>query len=228
MINDLRREIIKTVRNNIGCSMLPDDEYTIMKYPKLIPLMVFNVKQYDLESFGHLMLMHTRTKMGMELLTLSFMPSAYVNLPYLLLDAMSMKKKRCVFVEYYGCGNDNLTDELLKKVYERYRNLPDYDEKDNWYVKERMPYSLIKSGEETELIEMSVKSVEAYLSSVKDAEIDLEYREKLVKFRERMIVEGNPSSKTLKLLLKEDGARTFMEEVIMPIPPKNMDLIVNH
>ena len=217
MINDLRRGIIKTVQNSIGCSPLPEDEYTIMKYPKLIPLMLFNVKQYDLEGFGHLMLMHTRTKMGMELLTLSFMPSAYVNLPYLLLDAMSMKHKRCVFVEYYGCGNDNLTDELLKNVYERYRNLPDYDEKDSWYIKERVPYSLIKTGEETELIEMSVKSVEAYLSSVKDSEIDLGYREKLEKFRERMIVEGNPSSKTLKLLLKEDGARRFMEEVIMPI-----------
>ena len=59
--------------------------------------------------------------------------------------------------------------------------------------------------------------IEAYLSSVKDSEIDLGYREKLEKFRERMIVEGNPSSKTLKLLLKEDGARRFMEEVIMPI-----------
>lgn len=32
-----------------------------------------------------------------------------------------------------------------------------------------------------------------------------------------LTVEGNPSSTTLKLLLKEEGARKFMEEIIMPI-----------
>ncbi|MCR5103189.1 MAG: hypothetical protein K6B68_01865 [Eubacterium sp.] len=217
MINRLRKEITKTVKSNTRCLTLPDDEYTIMKYPKAIPLMAFNVKRYQLDGFGHLMLMHTRTKMGMELLTLSFMPNTCVNLPYLLVDAMSMKKKKCVFIEYYGCGNDNLNDARLQNVFDEYKSLPDYEEKENWYIKERMPYSLIKSGEESELIEMATKSVEAYLASVKGAEVDAEYGEKLKAFRERMIVEGNPSSTTLKLLLKEDGARKFMEEIIMPI-----------
>ena len=62
------------------------------------------------------MIMHTTTKMGMELITMSFMPSECVDLPYLLLDAMSMKKKSCVFVEYYGCGMEELTDDGLKAV----------------------------------------------------------------------------------------------------------------
>ena len=35
MINDLRREIIKTVRNNISCSTLPEDEYTIIWVSKV-------------------------------------------------------------------------------------------------------------------------------------------------------------------------------------------------
>ena len=138
-------------------------------------------------------------------------------MPYLLIDAMSMKKKRCIFVEYYGCGNDNLNDTGLNDVYEKFNSLPNYDEKDNWYIKERKPYSLIKSGEEQKLTEMTVESVKAYLFLIESSVIDTAYKEKLVAFRERMIVEGNPSGKTLKLLLGEDGAVSFMKNVIMPV-----------
>ena len=145
------------------------------------------------------------------------MPSECITLPYLLVDAMSMKKKRCVFVEYYGCGMEDLEDEALHDVYEDYRDLPDYDEKENWYIKERMPYSLIKTGEPDQLVNMVYDSVRAYLGSVSGAKFIPEYKDKLKAFRERMITEGNPSSKTLNMLLKEDGARTFMETVIMPL-----------
>ena len=80
-----------------------------------------------------------------------------------------------------------------------------------------MPYSLIKTGEADRLTDMAVDSVSAYLGCIAGASVVPEYRDKLKAFRERMIVEGNPSSKTLKMLLKEDGARKFMEEVIMPL-----------
>ncbi|MCR5803886.1 MAG: hypothetical protein K6G47_06450 [Clostridia bacterium] len=200
--------------------LLPEDEYTDMKYPSLLPLMRFRVDQYNINGYGHVMMMHTTTKMGMELLTMSFMPSESVNLPYLLIDAMSMKKKRCVFVEYYGCGEEDLIDHSLKEVYDKWGFLPDYIEKDNWYIKERRPYSLIKSGEENELTDMALDSVRAYLGSISEAKIVPEYEDKLRNFRERMIVEGNPSSKTLNMLLKRDGARVFMERVIMPIMRK--------
>ena len=197
--------------------LLPEDRYTNMKYPKLIPMMRFRVDRYNVPGFGHVMMMHTTTKMGMELITMSFMPSECIDLPYLLLDAMSMKKKRCVFVEYYGCGMEELTDDALKDVYDDFRDLPDYEEKDNWYVKERMPYSLIKTGEADELVKMASDSVSAYLGSVRNTKFMPEYKERLRAFRERMITDGNPSSKTLNMLLKEDGARTFMETVIMPL-----------
>lgn len=215
-LKDQASEIL--LRNN--AVPLPEDEYTNMKYPSLLPLMRFRVDQYNISGYGHVMMMHTTTKMGMELLTMSFMPSESVNLPYLLIDAMSMKKKRCVFVEYYGCGEEDLIDHSLKEVYDKWGFLPDYIEKDNWYIKERRPYSLIKSGEENELTDMALDSVRAYLGSISEAKIVSEYEDKLRNFRERMIVEGNPSSKTLNMLLKRDGARVFMERVIMPIMRK--------
>ncbi|MBR1758400.1 MAG: hypothetical protein IJ744_06695 [Lachnospiraceae bacterium] len=217
MIKQLKEQIMRLLPELISLKKLPEDQYTHMKYPKLIPLMHFGVEQYELDGFGHLFMMHTTTKMGMELFTLSFMPTTCVKLPYLLIDAMSMKKKQCVFVEYYGCDMESLFDERLKEVYEIYQHLPDYQEKENWYIKEREPYSLIKTGEHTELIEMAVASVKAYLSSVEDAEVDLAYKEKLETFRERMIVEGNPSSKTLSMLLGEEGAVEFMKNAIMPL-----------
>ena len=216
MIGSIKQKAVSLILNS-GASLLPEDCYTKMKYPKLLPVMRFRVDRYSVSGFGHVMIMHTATKMGMELITMSFMPSECVDLPYLLIDAMSMKKKRCVFVEYYGCGMEELADDALKDVYDDYCDLPDYEEKENWYIKERMPYSLIKTGEEDELVNMAVSSVKAYLGSVRNTRFIPEYKDKLKAFRERMIVEGNPSSKTLNMLLKEDGARTFMETVIMPL-----------
>ncbi len=219
MIGELKKRASDILLKS-NAVLLPEDGYTNMKYPSLIPLMRFRVDQYNVDGFGHVMMMHTTTKMGMELLTMSFMPSESVNLPYLLIDAMSMKKKRCVFVEYYGCGMEDLVDHSLKEVYDKWSFLPDYIEKENWYIKERRPYSLIKSGEENELTDMALDSVKAYLGSISEAKIVPEYEDKLRSFRERMIVEGNPSSKTLNMLLKKDGARVFMERVIMPIGRK--------
>ena len=216
MIAGIKQKAATLIKNSGGV-LLPEDSYTNMKYPKLLPLMRFRVDRYKVSGFGYVMLMHTTTKMGMELITMSFMPSECITLPYLLVDAMSMKKKRCVFVEYYGCGMEELADDALKDVYDDYRDLPDYDEKDNWYIKERLPYSLIKTGESDQLINMASDSIKAYLGSVSGAKLIPEYKDKLKAFRERMIVEGNPSSKTLNMLLKEDGARTFMENVIMPL-----------
>ena len=216
MISDIKQKVTDhLIKHN--AVRLPVDGYTNMKYPKILPLMRFRVDRYDVPGFGHVMLMHTTTKMGMELITVSFMPKESVDLPYLLLDCMSMKKKRCVFVEYYGCGMEELTDDRLKDVYDKYCGLPDYDEKDNWYIKERLPYSLIKTGDSEELAGMASDSVKAYLDSVSSSRFIPEYKYKLKAFRERMITEGNPSSKTLNMLLKEDGARKFMETVIMPL-----------
>ncbi|MBO4449463.1 MAG: hypothetical protein J5777_02665 [Clostridiales bacterium] len=216
MISTIKQKAVMLL-SDINAVPVPEDRYTNMKYPKLLPLMRFRVDRYKVPGFGHVMLMHTTTKMGMELITMSFMPSECVDLPYLLVDAMSMKKKRCVFVEYYGCGMEELSDDAIKDVYDDYRDLPDYDEKENWYIKERMPYSLIKTGEPDQLINMAEDSIKAYLGSVGSTRFIPEYRDKLKAFRERMITEGNPSSKTLNMLLKEDGARTFMEDVIMPL-----------
>ena len=80
-----------------------------------------------------------------------------------------------------------------------------------------MPYSLIKTGTEDELVLMALDTVTSYLASVRSSSVIPEYKDKLKAFRERMIVDGNPSSKTLNMLLKEDGARKFMENVIMPL-----------
>ena len=215
MISQLKQDL-QMALSEVSAIKADDSRYAHMKYPKIISLMDFYVDQYQIEDFGHLMVMHTITKMGMELLTMSFMPDG-VTLPYLLIDAMEMKKKRCVFVEYYGCGHESLVDEKMNKVYEHYKNLPDYDEKPNWYISERRPYSLIKSGEEEELIVMTRDSIRVYLSSIREAKYDSGYKEKLKAFRQRMIKEGNPSSRTLEMLLKKDGAVRFMEEAVMPL-----------
>ena len=216
MIETMKRDILSVLDEETVYATYPKDAYSEMTYPRFLPLMRFYVTRYAVEGFGHLMIMHTKTKMGMELLTCSFMPKDGILLPYLLLDAMSMKKKRCVFVEYYGCGQEGLYEERLLEVSRRYAGLPDYPEKGNWYVEEREAPSLIKTGEAEELVAMAKDSVRAYLSSIKEAGHDPSYTEKLLDFREKMITQGNPSSATLERLLKKDGAVTFMKDVVMP------------
>ena len=217
MIPTLKENVLKIAKEKDICKKLPEDAYSKMKYPKVLPMMHFAVDQYELEHFGHLMVMHTTTKMGMELLTLSFCPQRGLLMPYLLVDAMSMKKKKCVFVEFYGCGQEDLNDEPLYMYHERLDNLEDYQEKPAWYIAERKPYSLIKTGEETELRIMAEAGVASYLELAKGAVESPEYLKKLAAFRERMITEGNPASKTLEMLLKKDGAEKFMREVVMPL-----------
>ena len=216
MIGELKEKVQNLISESNAVAV-PEDGYTNMKYPKLLPVMKFRVDRYKIPGFGHVMLMHTTTKMGMELITMSFMPSELKGLPYLLVDAMSMKKKRCVFVEYYGCGLSEFNDSSLKSVFEKYKDLPDYGEKENWYIKERMPYSLIKTGDPEKLVNMAEDAVKAYLGSITGSDTIPGYGEKLIAFRELLIVKGNPSSKTLNMLLKEEGARRFMETVIMPL-----------
>lgn len=217
MIAEIKRQVMEAVGESVRCTPLPADEYTDMAFPSIIKLMKFRTDRYELEGFGKLMIMHTVTKMGMELITLSFMPSSGLTLPYFLLDAMSMKKKRCVFAEYYGCGNTGLESGALRELYESQRLLPDYSEKPNWYVEERENYSLIKTGTEQQLINMAVMSVKAYLSMIPLAHEDPEYKEQLRAFRQRMIDEGNPSSSTLHLLLGTYGAERFMKQEVMPL-----------
>lgn len=217
MISELNSRLLGAVQSASSVEELPHDSYTDMAFPSLLKLMKFRTDRYKVENFGHLMVMHTTTKMGMELLTLSFMPSGGLTVPYLLVDAMEMKQKRCVFVEYYGCGMEGLESSRLEELYESQRLLPDYAEKPNWYVGERESYSLIKTGTEQQLVNMAVTSVEMYMAGLQDAHVDPAYRERLSAFRQRMIDEGNPSSSTLHLLLGKKGVEEFMKRVVMPL-----------
>ena len=217
MIKTIKDGVERLVRNETLSEKRAENSYSEMQYPRFLPLMHFHVEEYDIEQYGHLMVMHTETKMGMELLTCSFMPESGIALPYFLMDAMHMKKKQCVFVEYYDCGKKDLKDGKLREVYEIYRHLPDYPEKKNWYVGERTSYSLIKSGNTEELVQMAYDSVKAYLESIPDNRYDPSYLTLLEAFRERMIREGNPSSSVLEKLLKKEGAERFMKEAVMPL-----------
>ncbi len=219
MISRMRKDAEELLKQKGQVREIVDERYARMKYPKFLPLMRFETKQYMICEKVRLMIMHTRTKMGMELLTMSFMPDG-VMIPYLLLDAMSMKKKRCVFVEYYGCGCDRLDESGLEEVFEKHRDLPDYEEKDNWYIKERRPYSLIKTGSEEELLTMAHDSLNAYLDLIPEAGYDEKYERDLMNFRDRMISEGNPSSSTMEMLLGKKGSIDFMKEVVMPLSEK--------
>lgn len=62
--------------------------------------MKMHVKQYKVDQFGYIMMMKTSMLHLMSLTTISFTPSKGLNVPYLLIDTMSMSKKRLAYVEF--------------------------------------------------------------------------------------------------------------------------------
>ncbi|MCQ2483534.1 MAG: hypothetical protein MJ153_08620 [Clostridia bacterium] len=198
-------------------------EYASMKYPKLIPFMRFTTKRYHLDGFGSIMVMSTNAMGGlMKLLTVSFTPNEGLNVPFLLVDCMSMKKKKLAYVEYYDCTGKKLCFDELSSLAEKYTNVPDYAEKEAWYVKERMPASMIKGGEGVDsstLLELAERSIDAYLELVGKAEKDEQNLKGLKAFQERMVTEGNPSSETMNKVLGEEGQVKFFRDYVMPLIP---------
>lgn len=221
MLDYLEQEIAGQFSGHFTMKELCGDAYSKMRWPKLLPLMKFDVTRYQVDGFGHLMLMRTRAMGGMmQLCTVSMTPSEGLSVPYLLIDCMTMKQKRTVFVEFYDCTKDGVKDHELDALRERYARIPDYPEKPAWYISERMTCSLIKGvedGKEEELKQMLSDSVRAYLSVCDRAEKNEENLKGLKAFQERMIQNGNPSSSTMEKVLKKDGAEHFFRTVVMPV-----------
>ena len=205
-------------------SIAEDDtrpEYARMRYPKLIPFMRFETKKYKVGDFGSVMIMQTKAAGGaMKLMTVSFMPYTGKTVPYLLIDCMAMKNKSLAYVEYYDCTGKELAPESLKEIKERYRDVPDYAEKDAWYVGERMDASLIKGGKSADgerLMNMVMDSVSAYLELVREVDTDSSCLPELVNFRKRMIEKGNPSTPVMSKVLGKEEANRFFMECVMPL-----------
>lgn len=214
----IRDRVTKLFTENRNAVLLPEDEYSRFSYPKIVKLMNFDVQRYKVEGFGQLMTMLTTTPFGMTLLTCSFMPFEGVSVPYLLMDIMTMKKKQTIFVEYYDCTARKSEQPVLKYVHDKYSALPEYPEKEAWYVSERTEYSLIKSTEPGShmLAKVALDSTKAYRKAVTSAGKDTANLPSLLNFRERMIKEGNPSSAVLKKVFGEKGAETFFTTCVMP------------
>ena len=221
LLERFAQETVTSFQKACTVREVPADAYSRMRYPKLLPMMRFAVDRYEVEGFGHLMLMQTRAMGGlMRLVTASFTPSCGGAVPYLLIDMMAMQKKRTVFVEYYDCTRDGVTAPALDALVKTYADVPAYAEKPAWYVGERMPCSLIKGtadGSEERLSAMVRDSVAAYLELIRTAPKDPANLTGLRAFQDRMVNEGNPSSATMEKLLGKAGAETFFRKVVMPV-----------
>ena len=219
-MDNLTERIYAYVNELEGLKETTEELYREMKYPKLLPMMRFETKRYRADP-GSIFEMKTRAMGGaMELLTLSFTPDTGKDLPFLLIDTMSMKKKALAYVEYYDCTGKKLRFSELDRIKEKYSYLPDYAEKDAWYISERMPASLIKGGEgadENALFEMVRESIDEYFELSMKAGTDENNLKGLSLLRDRMINEGNPSSGTMEKVLGKDGYIRFYKTCVMPL-----------
>ena len=171
-LRTIRGEVTETFLDGFRCEKAERDAYSEFAYPKHWKMMRFDTERYRIPGYGHFFTMFTDTIFGMKLLTCSFMPGEGASVPYLLIDMMTVGKKRTVFVEYYDCTADHPAMPGLTQIAERYASLADYAEKPAWYVGERTDDSLIKSGRKADddmLTAMVRDSVAAYRSAVDTA-----------------------------------------------------------
>lgn len=194
---------------------------TDMYWPHLVPMMHMHAKAYIVPSYGSIFALQTDAMHGaMKLATIVCTPCSGGRVPVLLIDVMKMKKKQAVFVEYYDCTAQGCDASLLNKTAEKYASLPAYEEKPAWYIKERMPASLIKTGENwQQLTAMAVDSMSVYAQMIVADRPDVfaaANKKKLSAFIERMVKEGNPSSSTMVRVLGKEKAEEFFRTVIMP------------
>jgi len=220
MLEKFRKDIIGEFLKESGSIQMDCGIYTDMKYPKLLPMMKFHTEKFEVPDFGNLFIMRTDAMGKMHLMTSSFMPNKGKAVPYLLIDLMSMGKKRVAFVEYYNCTGRKLPSEKLEEAAARYKEIEDYVEKPAWYVERRMKGSLIKAGradQEALLLEMIRSSIQAYAEMIQEAETDPGCLKGLAAFRDEMLQKGNPSGATLTKVLGREGAETFMRNMVMPL-----------
>lgn len=217
----ISESIVKIAGEGAELRPVTPAQYIKMKYPRLLPLMRFNVSQYEVKGYGNLMTMDTNAMFGlMRLSTIVFTPSEGAALPFLLIDTMDMKNKHLAYVEYYDCTGGETVIPGSDKYVEKYREIPDYAEKEAWYIARRTPYSLIKGGENVSadaLSSMVITCARDYLNAMKTAPKDPKNLVGLKSFQQDMMTLGNPSSDTLTKVLGDEGARGFFEKVIMPV-----------
>ena len=196
-------------------------EYAHTKYPKLLPIMRFEVHRYSVDNFGTITTMDTNAMFGMmKLSTFVFTPSIGLNVPFLLIDTMCMKNKSLAYVEYYDCTKDGASLPEADKQVNEFAKFKDYNEKPAWYINRRTPYSLIKEkgdNSQDDLDNMVLTCLKRYLEGALNCGINSDNLIGLYNFQQEMLDKGNPSSETLDKVLGKEGAKTFFEKVIMPV-----------
>lgn len=203
------------------CRDVTDPQYHQVRYPKIMPIMHFEINQYQLKGFGQIMNMNSTAMKGlMKLTTIAFTPNEGGDIPFLLIDCMEMKNKLTVFVEYYDCTGKQLDLATLNQLKEKYAAVRNYEEKPAWYISERMNCSLIKAGEQADmsvLEQMVEDSMTEYLKLALAVQKDENNLAGLRAFRQRMIEDGNPASSTMDKVLGKKGSIVFFEKIVMPI-----------
>lgn len=211
--------IIKAAAEHFACTEITPEEWREMKYPRLIPIMRFSIRQYSCQA-GNLLTMDTRAMGGkMQLSTVVMTPSSGQGLPVLLIDSMDMKNKSLMYVEYYDCTVDGALLPQMDGQRLEFAAVPDYAEKPAWYIDRRMPCSLIKGGTgcaPSKLQEMAMICVDRYLEAAGQAVSKKENLAGLHKFQDDMWNLGNPSSEIMTKVLGKGEAERFFRSAVLP------------
>lgn len=222
----MKNEILSEKILSLACKSFPlteqtEERYAHMKYPKLIPMMRFTVHSGKLAGFGSFMTMDTVAMGGlMTLSTVVLTPGEGADVPFLLIDTMKMKKKALAYVEFYDCRARKTAITWLESLSSDYTSVPQYAEKDAWYVSERTPYALIKGGKGADaeaLYKMVLDAAKRYFTAASEREKNNDNLKGLLALREMMCEKGNPAMPTLQRLFGKEGAKEFFCKTVMPL-----------
>lgn len=204
-------------KNDIG-------KYNYFSWPKLLKIIKFYEEQYTVNNLCNLSVLEGTSKIGMNIVTAVFTPSKNRDIPLLIIDKVKMKDKFTVFIEFYTFHMKNeeniaVINNKLDEMALKYKDVENYTEKDNWYVKYRNDKSPLKCGtsiSENTLDNMILDYLNMYLhfcATAKNTFTDAP-NEKLQTFINDMTTKGNPSTSILNKALGKDSAAEFSKDIV--------------
>ena len=216
-IKDIVSTSFSLYKNDIG-------RFEHFSWPKLLKIFKFHEDQYTVNNLCNLSVLEGNSKIGMNIVTAVFTPSRTRDIPLLIIDKVKMRDKITVFIEFYTFhmkNEDNIAEinKLLNQMALKYKDVENYNEKDNWYVEYRNDKSPLKCGtadSENTIDNMIMSYLDMYLHFCATAKntVTNAPNEKLQSFLNDMITKGNPSTSILNKALGKDAAAEFSRDIV--------------
>lgn len=184
----------------------------------------FNIKQYDIEGVGNLLVMDSKDSSMLQMLTFVITPY-YKSLPLLSIDYMYMQDKRSCIIDNYDLvpeKDSSYTSYMNKfmKIKDEYSYLTDMTLKESWYDSLRTVYTAknADASNDLEISNMFMDNLKMFMKMEKKSPL-LKEEEQNIKINitqdyvDKLVENGGVSTNLFISALGKDETKDFFNKV---------------